>query len=553
MKTLKVVFSSSIVTNLFYLSPIFWFLKLHHETFGKSKKDWTWSSFDPVIDIFDTSQEILVNQLLSDKVDLIAFSMYSWNRDVVLSMCRIIKERNPKIIIVVGGPDVEAHRDPDFMKINKSIDYSIYGDGEDAFTRLLDHLSGHEVDLINLVDSQGTIYRHEVFNDKSALSKSPLVEYKKEYFKYFKYLKKQLKLHGIEKDIVPVWETTKGCPYACSFCDWSSGLHNKVRIWGKDELIPTWQKEIDMFFDLQETFDLETLSIEWTNPNIGLTRQDEEIVDYWSNLRYKKGKGPIIQNPQLSKLNKNLTFRLLDKMIGSRMTAGFKFDVQDLDEQVLKNIDRPEIPWEDHKQLILNLKQKWKNKEDWFLQSRNKYKNKINFIWGLPGQTLDHLKTNLGEAGSIRSYAHVLPFDLLPNSPAFNLEYRTKFELQFKRIEFLGHGDLYRSNLVPNLIIDKAVVSTFSLSEYNYYKGLIIFNLYSIFYSESVDLIYGYEKNFFENISEIQNSIDAGYAFFKKTGQIGLVDDNKLISVYDYFLKNREMLSQIFKINIIKK
>lgn len=537
MKKIKLIFSSSTESesNNYFLSPIFWMLRMYHENFGLSKHEWAWTTPYAIINVSDQQQQDLIDLIINDNIDLVAFSMYSWNRQTVLTVSRQLKQLNPNLTIVIGGPDVDAHRDPTFFPNHSYIDYAVYGDGEAAFTRLLDHLMGHSVNLINVVDST-LVHPHEVFKEKSALSVSPFIQYRDDFINYFEFLFNYFKQNNIKRNIVPVWETTKGCPYACSFCDWSSGLHNKVRFWGKDELIPNWQKEIDLFFEIQERFSLEQFVIEWTNPNIGLSRQDEEIVEYWCNLKKRLGRGPIIRAPQLSKLNKETTFRLLDKMIDARVTYGFKFDVQDVDQEVLKNVDRPEIPWEEHKKFILALKSKWKKQEDYFIVNGNKYKNRINFIWGLPGQTLNHLKNNIIEAGSVRSYAFILPFDLLPNSPAFNKDYQERFKIKYKKISFVN----------TDFFIERAVVSTYSLTEYDYYYGYILGNFYSAFYSKLRAPIIGQEYKIFDNAYKIQNLIDMSYPYFERDGIIGLMDDDVLTSVPDYLIRYQDKLLEMF-------
>jgi len=369
-----------------------------------------------------------------------------------------------------------------------------------------------------------------------AMGISPFIQYKDDFINYFEFLFNYFKNNNIKKNVVPVWETTKGCPYACTFCDWSSGLHNKVRFWGKDELIPNWQKEIDLFFYIQKRFSLDLMVVEWTNPNIGLSRQDEEIVDYWCKLKKTLGYGPVIRSPQLSKLNKETTFRILDKMLDANITSGFKFDVQDVDQEVLKNVDRPEIPWEEHKEFILAIKNKRKKREEFFIQNGNKYKNRINFIWGLPGQTLNHLRTNIIEAGTVRSYAFILPFDLLPNSPAFNPEYQEKYKIKYKKISFVN----------SDVVVERAIVSTYSLSEFEYFCGLILSNLYSIFYSIVRAPIIGQEYKIFENSYKISELIEKSYEPFKNEGLVGLIDNENLISVAEYVKFHREELLKIF-------
>jgi hypothetical protein len=223
-------------------------------------------------------------------------------------------------------------------------------------------------------------------------------------------------------------------------------------------------------------------------------------------------------------------------MIEANITSGFKFDVQDIDQEVLKNVDRPEIPWEEHKKYILALKNKWKKRETYFIENGNKYKNRINFIWGLPGQTVNHLKNNIVEAGSVRSYAFVLPFDLLPNSPAFTKEYQEKYKLKYKKITYAN----------TEYMIDRAVVSTYSLTEYDYYYGYILSNIYGIFYSILRAGILGQEHKIFDNGYKISKLIDRSYVYFEKQGVLGLENDNLLMSVADYVLLHKDELIEIF-------
>lgn len=462
----------------------------------------------------------------------------------------MVKSVNPNIVIIIGGPEVDSHKNKNFHIENTHVDYTIYGDGEEAFSKLLDYLIDKNTRLINTVDSSGTVSEHRVFLNKTALADSPYIEYKNEYINY------AVKLNNIVKEkmgslvtIVPVWETTKGCPYACSFCDWSSGLHNKVRVWGsKEQLIPNWKKEVGLFFELAKILNIKDFNVYWTNPNIGLTPQDEEIVDFWCLMKQKIPNGPVIQNPQLSKLKKDVTYRILDKMLANGITNDFKFDVQDLNETVLQNINRPEIPWSEHKQYILNLKSKYRTLDDLYVNRRDKYVNRITFIWGLPGQTLDNLKYNITEAGTVRCYGHNLPFELLPNTPAYNDEYIKKYSMKFRKITILDHGRLFKSKIKSSFDIERAVVENYSLTERDYFTGVILYNIYSIFYSDYHKPIFGMEHKIFDNWHKIKTVIDRSYKNFSETGIVGLIDDrNQIVSIMDYFYNNESMMYRIFE------
>ena len=46
-------------------------------------------------------------------------------------------------------------------------------------------------------------------------------------------------------DYISAWETNRGCPFQCTFCDWGSATKTKVRKWERDRLF----KEIEWFAD----------------------------------------------------------------------------------------------------------------------------------------------------------------------------------------------------------------------------------------------------------------------------------------------------------------
>ena len=48
-----------------------------------------------------------------------------------------------------------------------------------------------------------------------------------------------------ENEWLILWETNRGCPFQCTFCDWGSATKTKVRKWDMDKLF----EEIEWFAD----------------------------------------------------------------------------------------------------------------------------------------------------------------------------------------------------------------------------------------------------------------------------------------------------------------
>src|SRR5699024_3550985 len=65
------------------------------------------------------------------------FSTYIWNLEETLRVCEILKQVNPSIKILLGGPEVSY--DPvSIMETYRFIDYIIYGEGEETFREFVD-------------------------------------------------------------------------------------------------------------------------------------------------------------------------------------------------------------------------------------------------------------------------------------------------------------------------------------------------------------------------------------------------------------------------------
>ncbi|WP_221563701.1 B12-binding domain-containing radical SAM protein [Alkalihalobacillus sp. TS-13] len=153
---------------------------------------------DPVMNI--------VSDLYSRNPDVIGFSCYIWNIEETIPIIEMMKKIKPDVKIVLGGPEV-SYDVPQWLERLEHVDYIVVGEGEETFKDLL-HAFEKEEDIDSVA---GIAYRK---NGKPfRTGPRPKLD-----------LKTVPSPFRVEEDLpqlskrVTYIETSRGCPYSCSFC-----------------------------------------------------------------------------------------------------------------------------------------------------------------------------------------------------------------------------------------------------------------------------------------------------------------------------------------------
>ena len=368
----------------------------------KSEEYYNKLEWDPPHFYYITNEDI--ERIAQEKLDILCLSFFIWNSSHLFKLAKRAKELNPDIKIIAGGIDLDAHKRLEFFNDYPYIDYVAYGDGEEPFALALDSCINKTPipeTAVNLV-TKDRIYPHKVFSDKKFWAFSYILDMKDEIKNDCNYIRK-----NVSGDLKLYWELDRGCPYACSFCDWSSGLHHKVKRRSK-----FWKEEFEFFKTLP-------VSIGLANANFGIYEEDVEIAEYIRDSGVQEFKINYF-----AKMNKDRVWKIKDILAQSNKNYTVTVSIQDVDEEILNNIDRPAISWEEEKEYILNF---------------NKIYPEIPFyfeiIIGLPGQTLETFKYLLLELDNLNiryTYVSNYIWYLLNNSPAYDKDYQEKFKMTFE-------------------------------------------------------------------------------------------------------------------------
>lgn len=160
---------------------------------------------------------------------VVGIACYIWNREMVLKLAAALKKVAPATLIVLGGPEVSGDARA-VLTDNTSVDFVVQGEGEESLPELLEKLLKGE-DVSNVA---GVAFRRE-----GGITLNGGVRFVKDIdllpFPYQEKLMRQM-----ENRII-YYESSRGCPYSCSYC--LSAESRGVRYRSLDKV----KEELDFF------------------------------------------------------------------------------------------------------------------------------------------------------------------------------------------------------------------------------------------------------------------------------------------------------------------
>jgi tRNA A37 methylthiotransferase MiaB len=383
----------------------------------------------------------IVDRIIEEGTDILCLSVYLWNFESLMKIAREVSIKNPNIHIIVGGPECHANTEPDWFEKYPFVDFAIYGDGEKAFANILDwYIDPTETlyeSIPNIVDSNYKA-NHEIFRFKEWEEYSPYLDLSEEFLKDYKKFK-----DNVDGAFVYLpYERTRGCMYSCAFCDWQSGLHYKV-----NTRINDYKKEIDFF----ARHKIRTMHID---ANVGMMKEDIPLYEYVCDKMKEYDLEFIPTEPRnMAKLHKDKVSKIYDILCEASPNYNVKVSLQSIYNDVLSNIDRPDVPWVEHKEIIKTTKNKFPH-----------IRVIPELIMGLPGMTFERiLETHLEFSDIPMTHIYSYEWILLKKSPAYFPEYRKKHNLTVTKTFYpaiftgldISSISIEDFNKDPNIVIQK--------------------------------------------------------------------------------------------------
>ena len=177
-------------------------------------------------------EEDILQEIYKQGGDIICFSCYIWNIDMVLTIAKELKKVRKDVPIWLGGPEV-SYDAKQVLEEHKEIDLIMMGEGEETFKQLLEmKLDGTR----SLSSIKGIAYRDE----EGEIHVNPQREILDMNTLPFVYNEEDMK--DFENKII-YYESSRGCPFSCSYC--LSSVDRKVRF--RDRKLV--EQELQFFLD----------------------------------------------------------------------------------------------------------------------------------------------------------------------------------------------------------------------------------------------------------------------------------------------------------------
>lgn len=177
----------------------------------------------------NNQQEFILSDIYKRKPDVIAFSCYIWNIGIIKNLLKELRQVLPDTPIWLGGPEVSYDVTTGLLA-TPYVDGIMIGEGECTFYELMKHYVEQNIEL---KDIRGIAYKWNgeiKVNDYREPMDLSDVPFPYDDFELF-------------KNKILYYETSRGCPYSCSYC--LSSIERGVRLRNLDLV----KKELQIFLD----------------------------------------------------------------------------------------------------------------------------------------------------------------------------------------------------------------------------------------------------------------------------------------------------------------
>ena len=345
----------------------------------------------------------LARQALESGVQpIVGFSFYTWNASEFLALAADLRRLLPELLIVAGGPHVQQAED--YLGIDP-IDVIFLGEAEVSFQEFLDcsnpaywvnidglaYLSGDTMITTRARERCRELERFPSPLDVLALTDpggKPLYD-------------------SIS------YETSRGCPFKCAFCEWGTGaIGSKMYEWPLQRIRDDWKAIVAAGIK----------NIWLADSNFGALKLDREKAELIVELKERTGL-PLSFATSWSKKHSRQVQEIALMLHQSRLLPHYQLALQTLTPEALRLSNRSNMSSNEYEPIAKSM-------------AEQGVPIAAELIWGLPGDNLADFESNLDQLLATFPNINIFGYTLLPGTEF----YARREEYRIEAIPVAGYG-----------------------------------------------------------------------------------------------------------------
>lgn len=330
------------------------------------------------------------------------FSFYTWNAAEFLTLIREMKTSCPELLVVAGGPHVQQAEDYLF---DDPIDLIALGEGEETFQQLLDAPDRESWPGIpglafrngeQLVKTGERERRVDLDALPSALNVVPLTDSQgKALYDSISY------------------ETSRGCPFKCAFCEWGTGaIGTKMHQFSMARIERDWRQIVDAGIK----------DIWLADSNFGALKDDLAKAQLICDLKQETGY-PSTFATSWSKKHSPRVQEIVLLLNRHGLLPHYQLALQTLTPLALELSNRQNMSSNKYEPIAKQM-------------AAEGVPIAAELIWGLPGDNLRDFENNLDNLLATFPNINIFGYTLLPGTEF----YERRNEYRIETIPVAGYG-----------------------------------------------------------------------------------------------------------------
>jgi hypothetical protein len=334
-------------------------------------------------------------------------SIYTWNAAEFSHLAREIRRQCPGVVVVAGGPHVQQPAD---WLGSEAIDVVVLGEGEITFQQLLDtpRSRWETVPGIAWRDAGGTLCRSAPRPRQTRLEELPSP------FDVIDLCDDE----GRPLYDAVSYETTRGCPFSCAFCEWGTGaIGTKMLSFPLERLRRDWELIVKAGIP----------NIWLADSNFGALKDDLAKARLICDLKERHGL-PRSFATSWSKKHSPRVQEIVLLLNAHGLLPFYQLALQTLTPRALELCHRENMAANEYEPIAQRM-------------AEAGVPVSAELIWGLPGDDLVSFEANLGRLLAVFPDINIFGYTLLPGTEFF--ERRTELQLLTRPVAGYGkaHGE----------------------------------------------------------------------------------------------------------------